>query len=485
MISLIDAGPGSGKTFTIAKGACIVSKEFGGIYTPTKEQEEIFAFLKEELPSTKSVVMFAFANSAKQNLENRFNKWSPKIYTFHGAGASCIIKKYGFQPRDLKRSDKIIEGIIGEELDSLPPTTKREWVACKRLVHYLKVESLPATEESLSYLLIKYPDLSSYSIPEWWEEQTKEVLKRAAFLHRREGIDYDDMVWLGKKALASPRFDIGFVDEAQDISNSAYQLVTRMCRHVIFCGDVNQAINAFAGGSEEMYNKVKTKSDAVLSLKMTLRCPPSICALANTIRPRGIIEGPNKLDGEIETIHYTALVDQLKKCDYRDTLILGRTNATIIGTALFLSNKGVDCFVQDTDLHKQLTAFIQTFKCDYVNLPKQLEAYDRRMSYSKNEMWVQMCLSLSETVRKLHKVCSSYATLYVLVEALFKPKKGYMLTTLHKGKGLEAENVFLLNPPLELPQAMRHPIAKEQEINLVFVGITRSSKNLYWVEGTK
>jgi superfamily I DNA and RNA helicase len=58
------------------------------------------------------------------------------------------------------------------------------------------------------------------------------------------------MLWLGLKSVKQPLYDLGFVDESQDISKCAYHLVTRLCRNVVFCGDKNQAINAFAGASQ-------------------------------------------------------------------------------------------------------------------------------------------------------------------------------------------------------------------------------------------
>ena len=54
-------------------------------------------------------------------------------------------------------------------------------------------------------------------------------------------------------------------------------------------------------------------------------------------------------------------------------------------------------------------------------------------------------------------------------------------STIHKAKGLEKDNIWILRPEL-----MPHPMAKsaadkQQEINLCYVAITRAKKTLNYV----
>ena len=60
-------------------------------------------------------------------------------------------------------------------------------------------------------------------------------------------------------------------------------------------------------------------------------------------------------------------------------------------------------------------------------------------------------------------------------------KAGVVFSTIHKAKGLEAENVWILEP-----QLMPHPMAttpadRQQETNLCYVAITRAMKTLNYV----
>ena len=52
-----------------------------------------------------------------------------------------------------------------------------------------------------------------------------------------------------------------------------------------------------------------------------------------------------------------------------------------------------------------------------------------------------------------------------------------MLSTVHKAKGLEADNVYILTP-----ERMPHPKATnpQEERNICYVAITRAKKNLYY-----
>ena len=51
-----------------------------------------------------------------------------------------------------------------------------------------------------------------------------------------------------------------------------------------------------------------------------------------------------------------------------------------------------------------------------------------------------------------------------------------MLSTVHKAKGLEADNVYLL-----ATERMPHPLGGQEENNICYVAITRAKKNLFYV----
>lgn len=483
MLSLINAGPGSGKTFTLVNGYLTLAKKLLVPVEPTEEQGAIFEFLQSEFNYNDSVCFFAHNNSTKETLEKRLMK-EAKVFTFHGAGQSAIIDKWRFHKPDFRRTEKLIGTITGRELRDMSWSEKSEWYAIKRLVHYFKLENVEPSQAMYDYILKKYADMSAYRLPEDWLDRTVRLLELCAIPNNT--VEYDDMLWLGAKAAKAkrPRYKIGFVDESQDISRCSYDLVTHMCEHVVFCGDKNQAINAFAGASEEMYDSIAQKCDAKLPLKMTLRNPPFICDMANTIRPGGVIKGPNTIDGEHKTITYASLPRELaEKCRPNNTLIISRTNAAVVGCAILLHKAGVEAQIVDRELSEEITNFIKSFKTtDLRKINDALNEYEAKAAKSKNPLWVQMCQDKAAYTRQLVNAVSTFTELLKLVKDTFeKYPKGFKLSSIHRSKGMEAKNVFILNPPVELEMAMNHPIAREQEINLHFVAITRSAKNLYWV----
>ena len=485
MISLIDAGPGTGKTFCLTYGYQHLAQSLKGGLTLTDEQQVIFDYLKSEFPPFASVCFFAHSTSVRDKLVAALGKNSPaKVYTFHGAGLSCIIKKFGYQAMTSTRTERHIQSLTGFPVYNMPWEEKRKWYAVKRLVHYFKVEYLTPSDETLKYLLLKYPDLANYSIPSNWEESVTSLLPLSLVPDKQ--VEFADMVYMGISCISKPRFDLGFVDESQDVSASSYKLVTRLCKHVVFCGDKNQAINAFAGASEEMYNSIAAASDAILPLKMTQRCPPLICELANSVRPGGIIEGPNKGTTKHESIPLSSLPGKIEEEGITpgNSLFVARTNAAVIGLALFLHKKGVPVSIIDKDLCTEMTNFIKSFKPKKLSdLSTSLTAFERKSEKCRNAIWRMICLDKAKAIRSLMASSSSLAELYLfLSEEFVKTKTGLKLSTIHKAKGLEAKNILIFNPPIELPAALAHPIQKEQEHNLHFVALTRSALNLYWIK---
>jgi len=483
MISLIDAGPGTGKTFSLVYGYYKQSRQLYGRIEPTEEQEAIFQYLTEEYSQDMSVCFFAYNRSVKEKLEGVLKRTRAKVLTLHGAGLSVLIKRYAFQRQVYNRTEKHIEALINRPLASLPWKEKSEWFAVKRVCHYLKIEALPATQEALDYLILKYSDLASYSLP------GDTVEKAAALLSKAElpdgTVEFADMPWLAAKHIRAPLYDLGYVDESQDISNSTYKLLCKMCRNIIFCGDKNQAINAFAGASEEMYQRIQSHSDAVLPLKMTQRCPPLICDHANAVRPGGIMAGPNNHEAIIRTLAKPSLPEILKgTINPANTLFIARCNSTIINLAIYLHTKQIPFQIINKDLADEIDRFIKKFRpASLDDLQSKLDKWIDRMSHSPNEFYAHSCQDKYSYLCSLIATCTSIDDIKRFCkEAFNQEKQGFKLTTAHGSKGLEAQNIFIIDPPIPLSFAMNHPIAREQELNLDFVARTRTSGDLYYVK---
>jgi len=481
-ITLINAGPGSGKSFTLKEGFRLITDQMVGTIHPTDEQKDIFDYLKDEFPDPNvKCCFFSLNTSTRDDLEYSLPKGTP-CFTFHGAGASVLTRKFKHQKLDYYRTDSMISNITGKNLRDMDKDTKKQWYALKKYVHYLKLEAMEVGIESLKYIQFKYPDMSEQPLPENWDELSADLLERCSVINGK--VEFDDMLWLGMRK-ATQIYDIGFVDESQDVSNCAYKLVARLCKNIVFCGDRNQAINAFAGASEEMYDNIADLSDAILPLKMTLRNPPFIVEKANFVRPKGIIEGPNKGPGVEKVIDFNDLPTiLLSSCTPRSTLIISRTNAAVIGTAMYLHRHKIPCQIVDKDLATEITGFFKQFVTqDITKLKSKLDMWENYNLRTKNPLWKQFVEDKAAYCREFLYNSKNWTELVELIKSTFeKHHDGFKLCSIHKSKGREAPNLIIINPPIELPVAMTHPIAREQEINLHFVALTRCAMNLYWVK---
>ena len=231
-----------------------------------------------------------------------------------------------------------------------------------------------------------------------------------------------------------------------------------------------------------MYNKIKEKCDAVLPLKMTQRCPPSICDLANQVRPGGIVPGPNTHKAIIRDISKNSLPEMLRgDINPTNSLFLSRTNANVVNLALYFHTKGIPFCIIDKELGEELERFVKMFGVNTIPaLTSKLNGWRSRMEKCPNPFYVQACIDKHTVITSIINQCSDYNSVLNFFKTAFEETVlGFKLTTCHKAKGLEAQNIFLINPPIPLSFAMNHPIGKEQELNLDFVAKTRSSQDMY------
>lgn len=487
----INAGPGSGKTHTSTLTGMMIS---GLILSPpgsaTDEQRVIYSTLTSELPQTKKIVYLAHTNTVKDTLKKRLPKGT-KVYNFHGLGMMELKKLFGYQARNFNRTDEFIAKIIGRPLNTLPFKELFAWVAVKNVVRLLKQEWKEPSHDSLAYLRIKYPELSLQSIPEDWIERAKKLF--ALSLIPNGKLEHEDMIWLAAQKVKFQSYDVGIVDESQDVSASSYQLLIHTCKSLLFCGDPNQAIMAFAGGDEKMFNHITDMSDAVFPLKTTFRLPPNFVTNANRLIKGSVLPGTNKIPGEEASITFSTYLDKMSNLNPTitegtsstlNTLTVSRTNAQLILAGLSLSQKNIPVNISDRNLGNILTRKIDKLKLQSLdNLQSKLESYLDRIRSKSNSMLLMLEEDFCECLLNLSHGCSTIKALKEKIAELCTPNTSdaHLLTTIHGGKGLEAYNVFILNPPIESPLAKQNPIAAIQEINVHFVGITRTKKNQYWV----
>jgi DNA helicase-2/ATP-dependent DNA helicase PcrA len=317
-------------------------------------------------------------------------------------------------------------------------------------------------------------------------------------------IDFDDMVWLPKElGLSCPKYDTMLIDEAQDTNLSQQWLALNAAKRLVVIGDRNQAIYGFRGSDSQSMQRLEdalalTRQGVIrLPLSVTRRCPRSGVRLAQRIVPQ-IQALETAIEGSITAMGREQAIASMKPGD----MVLCRVNADLLGTAYKLLRMGIKAVVRGRDIGKGLEKLIDRAvkkvgqedlkdvlgtACDLTadEVGKYLAIlHNRGAMRAANAQDRYACLvelaAESQTTSELRGVI---VKLFAEFDDDGKPNDAVVCSTVHRGKGLEADKVWVLRPEL-----IPHPMARQkweqtQERNLAYVTVTRFKKELIWVGG--
>jgi len=303
-------------------------------------------------------------------------------------------------------------------------------------------------------------------------------------------VDFDDMVYLPAIGISRPfQYDYLFVDEAQDTNDAQIGLFHRSIKNtgrLIAIGDRNQSIYGFRGADVDAIPRIIAEFKAKrLPLSTCYRCGSSIIALAKKIVP-DIEAAPNAIEGVISSIWQDNLYSSAKPGD----LVLCRVNADLVATALGFIARGIKAQVVGRDIGTSLNSLIEKIEKRYK--PNTIEEFIFALnSYTRIEIdklmrmeKETMAARLQDKTDTLYVICTrsnSISEVKRLIKDIFSDNVvGVKCSSVHRAKGTEADNVFIIRPDL-----MPHPSARgwqmQQEMNLKYVAITRARKSLTWV----
>lgn len=335
----------------------------------------------------------------------------------------------------------------------------------------------------------------------WGLEGTPDGNYRGA----HETISYDDMLYYANTLdVPAPRYGMVYVDEAQDLNNAQREFVLRMLNgtgRMIAVGDDRQAIYAFAGADHRAFERIAEQAQTEdFSLPICYRCPSSHIRLAQEIVP-DIFPRDGAPEGRVEEIRWSDLFENTPITQTRvreGDLILCRTTAPLIDLAFELIGSGIPAMVRGREIGAALTRIVDAVSVQdgysWPDFLRCLREYRAQVVSSlsrieDNELAVENFTDRASSVecvyqRALAENVRDAAGLKRFIESLFDEQRGaVVLSTVHKAKGLEAERVFIIRRDL-----MPHPRAKRdhervQEDNLLYVSLTRSKSELYFVQG--
>lgn len=480
------------------------------------------------LPRGTSAGLLAFNTAAAQHLRDRL----PRNLSSPAAGAVIpphggFLRSQGFPSVTVRTVHALglktlAASVKGRKLARVHPgkykelvkarlrNLERSWVSpataaqaqyLLELTHYARVNLAQETDRGvLERLARRYylrppgnPELVSVHAQLW------EVLRDGVALALEGLYDYTDMIYVPVVADLPPaqRYDFVCVDEAQDLSPMQLEFILRLpypTGRLLFVGDPRQAIYGFAGADTQAMKRIVERTQAtVLPLSVTYRCPRKHVRLARRFAPE-IEAAPGAVEGKITAIPERALARYVRPGD----LVLCRVNAPLVETCLELIQQRIPAQVLGRDVAGKLIADARAaFKSGLTGWKAKLNRFEVREA----ETIIHAKLPLDIIDKMLYRRQDELACLRAVtedavrggvttlkglearIEGLFGDAAGMVtLSTVHKAKGKEAENVFILLPHLmPLPNA-ETPEEQEAEDCVRFVAVTRAMSKLVFVE---
>ena len=317
--------------------------------------------------------------------------------------------------------------------------------------------------------------------------------------------DFTDMIEAFNVSKLCPKYDVVFIDEAQDLSPIQWKMVDILrenSKYVILAGDDDQAIYGWAGADVKKFQDIPAKKDIILPYSH--RVPIQVQALADKILSR--IPDERRVKKNWQAKDEEGFVDYITAIDdaplYEgDWLILARTNDRLEKLKRILKDMGIYFqFKGRKSFKSTLFRSILNYtrwqnKGDQLSISevkdvlgcvpysqnlKEERLYDlKEFGFSNTQRWFDVftvdpeeCLYIRELLRN--------------EEELNKDAR-VQLSTIHSAKGGEATNVLLiLDNTKTIRNATEKSQAKEDEENRVwYVGVTRTSQKLYIMAAKK
>jgi DNA helicase-2/ATP-dependent DNA helicase PcrA len=317
--------------------------------------------------------------------------------------------------------------------------------------------------------------------------------------------DFTDMIERFNVAKMCPKYDVVFVDEAQDLSPIQWKMVDILrenSKYVILAGDDDQAIYGWAGADVKQFQDIESKKDIILP--QSHRVPQAVQHVADQILNRipddRRIKKNWKARDEEGIVNYVTSIEDVP-LNVGDWLVLSRTNDRLTKLKPILRDMGIYFQFKGRKSFKStlfrsilnytrwqnkgeglsLSEVRDILDCvPYNHALNEERLYDlKEFGFSNTQRWFDVftvdpeeCLYIREMLRQ--------------EEELHRDAR-VELSTIHSAKGGEATNVLLiLDNTKTIREATEKSLAKEDEEHRVwYVGVTRTLQNLYILTAKK
>mgnify|MGYP003115326258 FL=1 len=337
----------------------------------------------------------------------------------------------------------------------------------------------------------------------------------------KDKLDFVDMIEKFIREGSSPKFDLLIIDEAQDLAPLQWRMVKEVLvpnsKTVYYAGDDDQAIYSWMGVRiEDFLGSSKNK----MILEESYRVPNVVHEFSqNLIKKLSLRQlkkwKPTSKDGTI-TWHRDILDVDMTNGEW---LILARTNYIANKVCVRMKEEGYLYWREGTgwsispnvlnaielwlklqrgasvpaDLLKPFSKLIN---------PKYITKAGRKLMYSLADVNSERPPDEGYSLGNLERLCeftannfvpwqkvlsvSDQETAYIMSvrrrgEKILTGSPRIRISTIHKAKGGEADNVAVL---LDSTKACVESLDQDSEIRTFYVGITRAKKTLHLIEST-
>jgi len=299
-------------------------------------------------------------------------------------------------------------------------------------------------------------------------------------------IDFTDMLdkFLDKGNIKN-KFDVIFVDEAQDLSLIQWKMIEKIERDnqcdVWVAGDDDQAIFGWAGADVDSFIDWKAKE---IPLQQSERVPSEIQIKALQIIDRvqdnrlGKDYFPKKEMGEILVQFKLSAVDMTKG----DWLILARTNPLLKPIPRYLKSQGL--FFETAQgnsigktLFEDISYWNQMRKGEKIPEVHEQRVLEKMSKRDNTKEWYDAFDQVASPTKDYLR------SMLANGEDLSKTPR-IKVSTIHGAKGGEATNVVVfLNQTLNTMKAAKKSVTKQdEEYRVWYVAVTRTIQKLYLIK---
>jgi superfamily I DNA/RNA helicase len=496
-----------------------------GNFTFSKEQNDIFDFCKygiqnlivqavagagktttlvecaNQIDEDKKILLLAHNRSTRDTLRGKIGKRNNvKVYTLHCLAWRIFNEHFGFSP--IIDEDKY-RNYVNQNIDILGSQQYNELSGPSKMMYKANVfdlinkarHNLKQSEKEISKLAKKKYGMRLVADEAHFVSQ---ILKWGT--EHSEVVDYQDLLWFPsefgyftKKYLA----DIIMLDEAQDASIAQQDVVSRCFKRntrLFAFGDKDQTINSWCGSDTEAFEHLKDSSvfrrDAKeLPLTTNYRCGSKIIEYAKRYTDNNIRAREGAQDGEVR---HNVSMDEMINGD----MVLCRNTAPLMEVYRQGVSKGQKMYFRGEELGKNLKLCADCATGDTIeeiifSMKKRLVAtwdfltkeYGLDPRETAPDSRVVTLLDTIKTMENLPKTVEKRSDLEKFVKDVFSDegKDGIQLSTIHRAKGLEADNVFIICPSLIPSRLAVMDWELEEEKHLQYVMCTRPKNRLNFV----